>query len=150
MLIDPVLDFDPVTNTISTTTADSLLSFIASKKYKIERTLETHAHADHLTAARYVKRQLGGVPLIGIGAGIKKVQAHFGMVYGVKESEMEGAFDELFVDGDRFESGELGWEVMHLPGHTPDHIGLRCGDFVFVGDSLFLVSLFSSFLPGLR
>jgi len=127
VVIDPVLDYEPSSQTISTETADRLLSLINSKHYKIVRVLETHAHADHLTAALYLQnalaRQQGFRPPVCIGKRIRTVQQAFGQRYGVPAQELEQAFDLLFEDGDVFYIGNLKVEVTHLPGHTPDHIG---------------------------
>lgn len=149
MLIDPVLDFDPSTRTVSTTSADGLLSFLNERGYKVERILETHAHADHLTSARYLKFHLDqengegeeGVPVC-IGERIRIVQDRFGGRFGLGgEEEKRGAFEKYWRDGETFRMGGLEWEVMPLPGHTPDSVGYKCGEAVFVGDSIFLVRL---------
>ncbi|CAO2657784.1 Nn.00g039100.m01.CDS01 [Neocucurbitaria sp. VM-36] len=141
VIIDSVLDYDPATQVISTPTADSLLSLIAEKNYKIERILETHAHADHLTAASYLQSRLekrqGYKPPICIGKRITQVQELFGQRYGIPAEEYRGVFDKLFDDDEPFEIGNLTATVIHLPGHTPDHIGYIIGDNVFCGDSLF-------------
>ncbi|RMY48949.1 hypothetical protein D0864_14793 [Hortaea werneckii] len=145
VIIDPVLDYDPSTQTISTETADRLLSLINSKHYRIVRVLETHAHADHLTAASYLQnalaRQQGFRPPVCIGKRIRTVQQAFGQRYGVPAQELEEAFDLLFEDGDVFYIGNLKVEVTHLPGHTPDHIGYMIADNVFCGDSVFIADL---------
>lgn len=131
IVIDTVLDYNSSTQTISTTTADSLLSTITQHGYTITKILETHAHADHLTAAAYLQHRLeqtqGFRPPIGIGKRILQVQEMFGKRYGVPEEEWKGAFDELFDDGEEFALGEMRVEVVHLPGHTPDHVGYVVG-----------------------
>lgn len=131
VIIDPVLDYDAGSQAISTRTADSLLSLVNSHKYTIAKILETHAHADHLTAASYLQHRLekiqGSKPPIGIGKRIVKVQEMFGARYGVPEDEWRSAFDELFKDEEEFNVGELGVKVIHLPGHTPDHVGYVVG-----------------------
>ncbi|PKS08527.1 hypothetical protein jhhlp_004912 [Lomentospora prolificans] len=141
VIIDPVLDYDPATHILSTNTADALLGLICEKGYKIERILETHAHADHITAASYLQdrleRERGHRPLIGIGKRIVNVQELFSQRYGVPADEFKGVFDVLFDDNDTFDLGELKVTVMHLPGHTPDHLGYKIGDNVFCGDSVF-------------
>ncbi|KAK4040438.1 putative beta-lactamase hydrolase-like protein [Parachaetomium inaequale] len=140
-IIDPVLDYTPTTRTVSTTTADALLSLIHSGGYTISHILETHAHADHLTAAFYLQRRLAAVqkvkPPVGIGRRIGQVQSVFGRRYGIDSEEYDGVFDLLWKDDEVFAVGGLSGEVMHLPGHTPDHVGYRIGDNVFCGDSLF-------------
>ncbi|KAK0717442.1 beta-lactamase-like protein [Lasiosphaeria miniovina] len=142
VVIDPVLDFDPVTRAATTGSADSLLSLVKEKGYTIDRILETHAHADHLTAASYLQHRLsqtqGRRPPIGIGKRIGLVQTLFGRRYGVPADECkEDAFDKLLDDDETFEIGNLKAMAMHLPGHTPDHLGYKIGDNVFCGDSLF-------------
>jgi glyoxylase-like metal-dependent hydrolase (beta-lactamase superfamily II) len=131
VVIDPVLDYDAATNTISTQTADGLLEMIASKGYKIERLLETHAHADHLTAASYLQKKLeesqGFKPEICIGRRIGQVQERFAAKYGVDKTETEGVFDKLFDDDEVFKVGNLEAKAIHLPGHTPDHMGYMIG-----------------------
>ena len=127
VIIDSVLDYDAATQTISTSTADALLAMIAEKGYHIEKILETHAHADHLTAASYLQHRLsqlqGSKPPICIGQRIREVQKRFAERYGISADEYEGVFDHLFEDDETFSIGELTAKVMHLPGHTPDHIG---------------------------
>lgn len=131
VIIDSVLDYDPASQVISTQTADSLLSLIVEKDYKIERILETHAHADHLTAASYLQSRLeksqGYKPPICIGKRITQVQELFGKRYGVPVEEYRDVFDKLFDDDESFEIGNLKATVTHLPGHTPDHIGYIIG-----------------------
>ncbi|GLI76150.1 hypothetical protein PoHVEF18_004421 [Penicillium ochrochloron] len=141
VIIDPVLDYDPCTQTITTTAADSLLALVKQKGYTIDRILETHAHADHLTASSYLQKQLtqtqGFKPPIGIGKRIEQVQKLFGQRYGLAKDEWLGVFDHLFDDDESFSVGELTAKAIHLPGHTPDHLGYQIGDNVFCGDSLF-------------
>ncbi|KAJ5380882.1 Glyoxylase B2, partial [Penicillium cataractarum] len=141
VIIDPVLDYDPCTQTITTTSADALLTLVKEKGYTIDRILETHAHADHLTASSYLQRQLtqtqGFKPPIGIGKRIEQVQRLFGQRYGLAKDEWLGVFDKLFDDDETFVVGELSAKAIHLPGHTPDHLGYQIGDNVFCGDSLF-------------
>lgn len=131
VVIDSVLDFDPSKALISTETADILLSLIRQKGYRIEKILETHVHADHLTAAKYLQHRLqstqGSKPDICIGKRIGEVQERFASRYGVPKEEMEGAFDKMFDDDEVFKVGELEAKVLHLPGHTPDHLGYVIG-----------------------
>lgn len=127
IIIDSVLDYDPTTRIISTTTADSLLSLITMHNYTIGKILETHIHADHLTAASYLQDRLaekqGHKPRIGIGKRITQVQGLFAKIYGITREEYEDIFDDLFDDDEEFELGDMIVKVMHLPGHTPDHVG---------------------------
>ena len=132
-IIDPVLDYDPATQAISTQTADSLLDLIKRQGYTIERILETHVHADHLTAAAYLQNRLAAQekrrrpPLIGLGKRIVQVQTLFRKRYGVPATECEGVFDTLFDDDEDFSIGGLTATAIHLPGHTPDHMGYKIG-----------------------
>jgi len=141
VVIDSVLDFNPVTNHISTESADSLLQLISSHGLNITRIMETHAHADHLTAATYLQQQLvrQGKPRpdICIGSRITQVQATFAPKYGIPQSELENVFDHLFQDNEEFAVGKITAKVLHLPGHTPDHVGYLIGENVFTGDSIF-------------
>ena len=131
-IVDPVLDYDAATQLITTTTADSLLSLVKDKGLTIDWILETHAHADHLTAASYLQAQLARVqggqkPPIGIGKRINQVQGLFGERYGIAEDEYTNVFDKLFDDDEVFSIGSLEASVIHLPGHTPDHLGYKIG-----------------------
>ncbi|KAJ3050614.1 hypothetical protein HK097_008393 [Rhizophlyctis rosea] len=138
-IIDSVLDYDPISSRISTDTADGLLDFVKEQNLKVTRILETHAHADHLTAAQYLKRRLGGNVPVGIGKHITKVQATFKSTYGLHPFATDGSqFDTLFSDGDEVKLGSLKSQVLHLPGHTPDHVGYLIGESVFTGDSIFM------------
>ncbi|KAK1778516.1 beta-lactamase-like protein [Copromyces sp. CBS 386.78] len=165
IIIDSVLDFDPSTSHISTSTADSLLALIRSQNYTIVKILETHVHADHLTASRYIQTQLttartsssdvdgeveenggnggngGGIkikPEICIGKRIVQVQQRVADKYGgIPREEWEGAFDRVLEDEEEFSVGTLKGKVKHLPGHTPDHVGYLVGSNIFCGDSLF-------------
>ncbi|KAK4167505.1 putative beta-lactamase hydrolase-like protein [Cladorrhinum sp. PSN259] len=144
-IIDPVLDYDKCSQTITTTTADALLSLVREKGYTISLILETHAHADHLTSSFYLQRRLteqqGTKPPVCIGKRIGQVQMLFGERYGIDADEYEGVFDKLFEDDEEFRIGELTAKAIHLPGHTPDHLGYKIGDNVFCGDSLFHVDI---------
>ena len=140
-IIDPVLDFDPAKNEVATKAADEVLRKVATEEYFVDVLLETHLHADHLSAAAYLQHQLklkqGCTPNICTGNGISKMQKLFGARYGVPEKEWESAFDRTYSDGETFKIGELEAKVLHLPGHTPDHIGYEIGRNVFTGDSIF-------------
>lgn len=131
VIIDPVLDFDPVSGKISTTSADSLLDVVREKGYQVDLILETHAHADHITAASYLQHRLdqehGHKPLICIGSRIKQVQQMFGEKYSTPATEYEGSFDKLWEDDETFKIGTLTAQAIHLPGHTPDHVGYKIG-----------------------
>jgi glyoxylase-like metal-dependent hydrolase (beta-lactamase superfamily II) len=131
VIIDPVLDYDPTTQVVTTQTADSLISLVREKGYKVDRILETHVHADHLTAASYLQNRLaqvqGYTPPIGIGKRIKQVQKLFGQRYGIPAEEYEGTFGKLFDDDETFNIGNLRAMAIHLPGHTPDHLGYKVG-----------------------
>lgn len=140
-IIDSVLDFDAATSKITTESADELLKLVERHNYTISHILETHVHADHLTASAYLQDQLvkngGKRPSICIGRRIGQVQSRFGARYQVDSADMQGAFDHTFEDDEVFSIGQLQASVMHLPGHTPDHIGYVIGSNVFTGDSIF-------------
>ncbi len=136
-VIDPVLDWDNRSGTADTAFADRLLAAAAEAGVTIRWVLETHAHADHLTAAPYLKARTGAP--IGIGEHIKDVQRIFRPVFDARDLKPEGGdFDHLFKDGERFALGSLEVEVMHLPGHTPADVAFRIGSDVFVGDTIFM------------
>ncbi|KAJ5661953.1 uncharacterized protein N7477_009569 [Penicillium maclennaniae] len=144
VIIDPVLNYDPVTQAITTHSADELLSLVQEKGYKIEKILETHAHADHLTSSSYLQSRLAQIqdhkPPISIGKRIKQVQNLFGKRYGLARDEYNHVFDKLFDDDETFSIGNLTAKAIHLPGHTPDHLGYQIGgkyQNVFCGDSIF-------------
>lgn len=130
-IIDPVLDLDPVTSTLRTDTADELLSLIRRKGYTVEKILETHIHADHVTAAAYLQSALrdaqGFAPTIGIGKRIEQVQALFQKRYGIPEEEIHQVHQCLLDDDEIFHIGNLQAQAIHLPGHTPDHMGYKIG-----------------------
>jgi glyoxylase-like metal-dependent hydrolase (beta-lactamase superfamily II) len=136
-IVDPVLDFDAPTGRTSTASLDRVLARIAERGLTLERVLETHAHADHLTGADEI-RQRTGTP-IGIGARITEVQTVFGRLFEAHDVTADGVvFDSLYADGERFDLGSLKVEVMHTPGHTPACVSYRIGGAVFVGDTLFM------------
>lgn len=130
-IVDSVLDYDPNTLRITTNSADALLKSVQEKNYKVQWILETHAHADHLSAASYLQKKLseqqGHRPLVGIGKRIDQVQKLFGKRYCVPEKEYEFVFDKTFDDDEIFEIGNIKAQALHLPGHTPDHLGYRIG-----------------------
>ena len=131
VIIDPVLDYDPATRVVTTQTADSLISLIKEEGYKVDRILETHVHADHLTAASYLQDRLtleqGYRPPIGIGKRVEQVQKLFGEKYGIPAKEYENTFGKLFDDDEVFNIGNLRSMAIHIPGHTPDHLGYKIG-----------------------
>ena len=136
-VIDPVLDYDPRTGRASHRSADLLLAFIEEQELTVDWILETHAHADHLSAAPYLKDRTDG--LIGIGERITDVQRTFAPVFGLDDVLGDGSeFDRLFRDGEMFPLGDLEVEVLHTPGHTPACVSYRIGDTAFVGDTLFM------------
>jgi glyoxylase-like metal-dependent hydrolase (beta-lactamase superfamily II) len=136
-VIDPVLDWDHKSGTADTGFADRMLKAAAEEGLGIRWVLETHAHADHLTAAPYIKARTGAP--IGIGEHITEVQRIFRPVFDARDLKPGGGdFDRLFRDGERFALGKLEVEVMHLPGHTPADVAYRIGSDVFVGDTIFM------------
>lgn len=136
-VIDPVLDYDPAAVRTSTASADAILAAAAEQGLRIERVLETHAHADHLSAAHYIREKTGA--RIGVGRRITEVQKTFADLFESDDVTTDGAvFDDLFDDGGRFAIGGLEAEVIHTPGHTPACVSYHIGDAVFVGDTLFM------------
>lgn len=137
-IVDPVLDFDPNSGRASTASADKLIDYVTSHNLKVTWLLETHAHADHFSAAPYLQEKLGGK--IAIGADITTVQNAFGKLFnaGTEFARDGSQFDVLFRDGDSFTIGSLPVTVMHVPGHTPACIAYVVGDAVFVGDTMFM------------
>jgi glyoxylase-like metal-dependent hydrolase (beta-lactamase superfamily II) len=135
--IDPVLGFDPVSGRIDHEGADRILSAAEEGGYSIPRILETHAHADHLSAAQYLKRRTGAK--LAIGAGIRKVQGAFAPRFGADDVKPDGGdFDRLLDDGEALALGDLTIEVIATPGHTPACVSYKVGDAVFVGDTMFM------------
>ncbi len=137
-IIDSVLDFDYASGHTSTKSADEVIAFVRDKGYRVEWLLETHVHADHLSAAPYLQEKLGGK--IGIGKNITVVQDTFGKVFNEgTEFERDGSqFDKLFSEGDSIHIGQLRVDVLHTPGHTPACLTYVIGDAAFVGDTLFM------------
>lgn len=136
-LIDPVLDYDPASARTSTASVERLLEMVRERGLKLERVLETHAHADHLTGAHEIKERTGAP--VGIGRQITAVQKTFAPLFEASDVSPDGvAFDALYADGDGFALGSLEVEVIHTPGHTPACVSYRIGDAVFVGDTLFM------------
>ena len=136
-VIDPVLDYDPEDGSVDTGSAEAVLARAAERGWGISHVLETHAHADHLSAAPFFKGRTGAK--IGIGEHIRDVQKVFRPMFAADDVKSDGSdFDLLFADGDRIALGELTIEVMATPGHTAADVSYRVGDAVFVGDSLFM------------
>ncbi|WP_114417696.1 MBL fold metallo-hydrolase [Marinospirillum perlucidum] len=137
-LIDSVLNFDPASGTTSTTSADAMIAAVKEQQLQVEWILETHVHADHLSAAPYLKQQLGGQ--LGIGAKITQVQEVFAKLFNAEDDfAQDGSqFDRLFEDGEHFSIGKLEGRVLHTPGHTPACLTYVIGDAGFVGDTIFM------------
>ncbi|MCL7713067.1 MBL fold metallo-hydrolase [Stenotrophomonas mori] len=136
-IIDPVLDYAPAAARIGTASADALLAFVRERQLAVEWILETHAHADHLSAAGYLADILRAP--VAIGRGIVQVQARFKALFGLGDEFVADGrqFDRLFVDGDRFRIGTLEARVIATPGHTDDSLTYLVGDAAFIGDTLF-------------
>ena len=137
-VIDPVLDFEPRSGTLSSESADKLISYVRERGWTVQWILETHAHADHLSAAQHVRHHLGGK--VAIGAHIREVQAAFRKIYHFERCFLpDGSqFDHLVEDGESLPLGKLALTAMHVPGHTPADMAYRVKDAVFVGDTLFM------------
>jgi glyoxylase-like metal-dependent hydrolase (beta-lactamase superfamily II) len=136
-VIDPVLDFDLPSGEADIRSAQAMLAAAKEDGLAIEWVLETHAHADHLSAAPFIKAETGAK--IGIGEHIRDVQKIFRPMFHADDLKTDGSdFDHLFADGETFALGDLTVEVLHVPGHTPADVAYRIGDAVFVGDTLFM------------
>ncbi|MBU2098176.1 MAG: MBL fold metallo-hydrolase [Gammaproteobacteria bacterium] len=137
-IIDPVLDYDPKSGRTRTDGAQRLVDFVRAHQLTVDWVLETHAHADHLSAAPFIRDQVGGK--IAIGEKIVEVQKIFRDVFNLEKQFLtDGSqFDKLFAEGETFTVGELDAEVIYTPGHTPADMSWRIGDAVFVGDTLFM------------
>ena len=136
-VIDPVLDYDHRTGKASTASADAILATARGDNLVIDWVLETHAHADHLSGAPYIKLKTGAK--VGIGEHIRDVQKIFRPVFNATDLKGDGSeFDHLFKDGESFQIGGLVVRVMHVPGHTPADVAYLIGDAIFVGDTLFM------------
>lgn len=136
-IVDPVLDFDPKSGRTSTKSADAVLAAAHQENLRVEWLLETHAHADHLSAAAYIRGKTGAK--IAIGQDIEIVQKTFRPIFNIEPSSATASdFDRLVRDGDRIKLGSLEFEVIHTPGHTPACVSYKIGDAVFVGDTLFM------------
>ncbi|KEF53366.1 uncharacterized protein A1O9_10341 [Exophiala aquamarina CBS 119918] len=143
VIIDSVLDYDKEAGMISTKSADQLSKVVSDHGYTITRILDTHAHADHLTASRYLQNVLAqrqparSRPQVCIGRRILDVQERMREIYNIPQEDIHEAFDYTFDDDETFAIGGIEARVIHLPGHTPDHIGYVIGSNVFTGDSMF-------------
>lgn len=137
-IIDSVLDFDHAAGRTTTTSADRITDFVLKNDLKVEWILESHVHADHLSAAPYLQQKLGGK--IGIGNHIVSIQETFGKIFNEgTEFQRDGSqFDALFQEGDSFHIGKMRGHVLHTPGHTPACLTYVIGDAAFVGDTLFM------------
>jgi glyoxylase-like metal-dependent hydrolase (beta-lactamase superfamily II) len=137
-IIDSVLDFDAAAARTATDSADAIIAFVQAEGLKVEWLLETHAHADHLSAAPYIQERLGG--RLAIGRDIVRVQKVFGKIFNAgSDFARDGSeFDRLFDDGDKFTIGSIDALALHVPGHTPADMAYVIGDAVFTGDTLFM------------
>ena len=137
-IVDPVLDYEAASGRTTTESADEVVAKVEAENLAVEWILETHVHADHLSAAPYLQKRLGGK--IGIGAHITEVQNIFGNLFNAEpEFHRNGSqFNQLFADGDTFAIGGLTVTAMHTPGHTPACMTYHIGDSLFVGDTLFM------------
>ena len=137
-IIDPVLDFDMASGRVSHRSADAMIGYVKEKKLDVEWIIETHVHADHLTAAPYIREHVGGK--IAIGEQVKTVQQTFKKIFNCKdEFQADGTqFDHLFTDEEQYSIGNLRAYALHTPGHTPACMTHVIGDAAFVGDTLFM------------
>lgn len=137
-IIDSVHDFDLYSGRLTSQSADRVVDYIKTMSFQVEWILDTHVHADHLTAASYLKDKLGGK--IGIGENIKKVLAHWIPIFNTGlDTPLDGSqFDVLFSDGSQFKIGNLNVKVIHTPGHTPNCVSYYINDAIFVGDTIFM------------
>ncbi len=138
VIIDPLLDFDPVSGRTATRSADKIIAFIQTSGFRVSWILETHVHADHLSAAAYLKHKTGAKT--GIGRYVTETQAAFKKIFNLgDEFTADGRhFDRLLDDGDSLPLGSMTIQVMHTPGHTPACVCYLAGDAAFVGDTLFM------------
>jgi len=136
-VIDPVLDYDADTDTVDAEPLQPLLAHVRGRRLDIRWLLETHAHADHVSAGRWLKQQWPQA-MLGMGKGIIEVQRTFAPRYALEVPTDGSQFDHLFADGERFALGDVAAEVIAVPGHTSDSVAYRFGDALFTGDSLFM------------
>ena len=137
-VVDPVWDYDPKSGRTATHSVERIAAFLHEKKLTLAWILETHAHADHLSAAQHLRRTFGG--RIAIGAEIRRVQQAFKGIFNLgQEFSPDGCqFDHLFEDGEQFSIGELVAQAIAVPGHTPADMMYRVGDTAFIGDTMFM------------
>lgn len=137
-IVDPVLGYDPKTGRTDTGSADQLIRFVIDQRLGVDWILETHAHADHLSAAHYLRERLGGK--VAIGERITRVQGVFKRLYNLESGfAQDGSqFDHLFAAGETFQVGGLTGRVLFVPGHTPADVAYHIGNAVFVGDTVFM------------
>ena len=137
VVIDPVRDYDPKNGRTSWTSAEQIAAYIDREGLRVHYVIDTHAHADHLSAAPYIRQRTGAQ--VAIGEHIRDVQTIFRPVFNLDDVSGDGSeFDRLLQDGETLRIGELTVEVLHTPGHTPACVSYRIGDAVFVGDTLFM------------
>ena len=137
-IIDPVLDFDPISACTSSESAERILDHVAAKNLSVDWILETHVHADHLTASNWLKMRLGSKT--GVGSGIREVRATFGEVFNALDiiDTEASPYDKLFDDGEKFKVGDIDARVIATPGHTPACVTYIIGNACFVGDTMFM------------
>lgn len=137
IVIDSVLNYDPKSGRTNTKSADEVIAFIKENRLQLDWILETHAHADHLTAAPYIQEKLGGK--IAIGDHITTVQGVFKGVFNLNDVAVDGSqFDALIKEGESIPFGNLSFKALYVPGHTPACMAYEIGDSIFVGDTLFM------------
>jgi len=137
VIIDPVQDYDPASGRTTTSSADAIIDYVSEHGLNIDWILETHVHADHLSAAPYIKEKLGGQT--AIGASVSAVQNVFKGIFNLEDLDIDGSqFDHLFVDGETFKVGEIDARVIATPGHTPACVTYVIGDSAYIGDTLFM------------
>ena len=137
-IIDPVLDFDPISACTSSESAERILDHVAAKNLSVDWILETHVHADHLTASNWLKMRLGSKT--GVGSGIRKVRATFGEVFNASDiiGTEDPPYDKLFDNGEKFKVGDIDARVIATPGHTPSCVTYIIGNACFIGDTMFM------------
>ena len=136
-IVDPVLDYEPASAATSTQSADRIVEFVSTRRLNVAWILETHIHADHLSAASYLRERVGGKT--AIGSRVNEVQETFGKIYNLHDLPGKGdAFDRLLHDGDSIDIGNIAGRVIATPGHTPACVTYVIGDAAFVGDTLFM------------
>ena len=137
-IIDPVLDFDPISACTSSESAERILDHVAAKNLSVDWILETHVHADHLTASNWLKMRLGSKT--GVGSGIREVRATFGEVFNASDiiDTADPPYDKLFDDGEKFKVGDIDARVIATPGHTPSCVTYIIGNACFIGDTMFM------------